>query len=171
MLILGMRLVTMKMIVIMYTPQVTSFCDKSWGRSLRTRLPGTTPELWNGQWKQKQRSQASTQLSVVGEGLVSLLMWPWWYKFLECADSISHNVQPANVCICICVHLWELVSTCVRMSGVKTGSQNCPVAGYLRLNRSPRVMVVEKDVEGLGEWTLGEVKTERVHTLGSFHFV
>ena len=24
-------------------------------------------------------------------------------------------------------------------------------------------MVVDKDVEGLGEWTLGEVKTEWVH--------
>ena len=26
-------------------------------------------------------------------------------------------------------------------------------------------MVVDKDVEGLGEWTLGEVKTEWVRTL------
>ena len=26
-------------------------------------------------------------------------------------------------------------------------------------------MVVDKDMEGLGEWILGEVKTERVRTL------
>ena len=25
-------------------------------------------------------------------------------------------------------------------------------------------MVVDKDMEGLGEWTLGEVKTEWIHT-------
>ena len=101
----------------LYTPKVTSFCDKSWERSLRTRLPETTPELWNGQWKQKQCSQASAQLSIVGEQLV---ISTYDGKNFENVLTAFHSTSKF-----VYMYMSSLVRTniCVRMSGVKTGSQ------------------------------------------------